>query len=78
MPECPCSRRLAMGYASVWLVVPDRYCDRDRSTRRRFAGCGVPTSVSECLEGDIGLADGDVRFCQPVVDLPIDCEFACR
>ena len=56
----------------VWLVVPDRYCDRDRPTRRRFAGYGIPTPVSECLEGDVGLADRSVRFRQPFVDLLID------
>jgi hypothetical protein len=61
----------------VWLVVPDRYCDRDRSTRRRFAGYGIPTPASECLEGNVGLADRDVRFRQPVVDLPINREPVC-
>src|ERR1700730_5728002 len=61
----------------VWLVVPDRYCDRGRSTRRRFAGYGIPTPVSECPEGDVGLADRNVKFRQPVVDLPIDCESVC-
>jgi hypothetical protein len=61
----------------VWLVVPDRYCDRDRSTRRRFAAHSVPSPVSEGLEGDIGFVDRDIRFRQPVVDLPIDCESVC-
>ncbi len=46
----------------VWLVVPDRYCDPDRSTRRRFAAHSVPSPVSEGLEGDIGLADREFDF----------------
>ena len=61
----------------VWLVVPDRYCDRDRSTRHRFPGYGVPTPISECLEGYIGPPDRDIRFCQPVVDLPINRQSVC-
>ena len=42
-----------------------------------FAGYGIPTPVSECLQGDVGLADRNVRFRQPVVDLPIHCESVC-
>jgi hypothetical protein len=61
----------------VWLVVPDRYYDRDCSARRRFAGYGIPTPVSECLEGNVGLADRNVRFRQPVVDLPINRQSVC-
>ena len=61
----------------VRLVVPDRYGNRERPTRRRFAGYGIQTPVSECLEGDVGLANRNARFRQPVVDLTIDCQPVC-
>jgi hypothetical protein len=70
-PDLKIRGRIWFRRLMVWLVVPGRYCDRDRSTRRRFASYSIPTPVSEWLEGDVGLADRSVRFRQPVVDLPI-------